>query len=124
MTIGPHQCGGCAHRINDGRQPTACKAFPDGIPEELLNRNDHTYPYPGDNGILFEQYVRQCNRCAHHEFGFMRCEAFPERIPDDLFFERHDHTKPYPGDNGILFEPREKPKKPIARKVTVMMPKV
>ncbi len=34
-----------------------CEAFPDGIPHEIwIGENKHTEPYPGDNGIQFEQY--------------------------------------------------------------------
>jgi len=33
-----------------------CKAFSKGIPDEIwLGDNDHTKPYPGDNGIIFER---------------------------------------------------------------------
>jgi hypothetical protein len=32
-----------------------CKAFPDGIPDEIAyGENLHLTPYPGDNGIRFE----------------------------------------------------------------------
>jgi len=34
-----------------------------------------------------------------------QCDAFPDEIPDDIYFSKHDHRKPYPGDNGICFEP-------------------
>lgn len=32
------------------------------------------------------------------------CKAFPEGIPDEIFFEKVTHDKPYHGDNGIQFE--------------------
>jgi len=33
----------------------ACKAYPEGIPEEILtNKVDHHKPYKGDNGIQYE----------------------------------------------------------------------
>lgn len=33
-----------------------CKAFPKGIPDEfLLGVNDHSKPYPGDNGIQYKR---------------------------------------------------------------------
>lgn len=36
-----------------------CAAFPDGIPDEIWRGdNDHTKPYPGDNGIRFERKGR------------------------------------------------------------------
>ena len=45
------QCTFCAHRSPDG---TRCKAYPDGIPAEILfNDHDHTLPFNGDNGILY-----------------------------------------------------------------------
>jgi hypothetical protein len=32
-----------------------CDVFPDGIPDEICQGdNNHTKPYPGDNGIHFE----------------------------------------------------------------------
>lgn len=35
------------------------------------------------------------------------CEAFPERVPREIWTGQFDHRRPYPGDNGILFEPAE-----------------
>ena len=33
-----------------------CKAFPDGIPKDiLLGNHDHTKPFAGDNGVRFEK---------------------------------------------------------------------
>ena len=33
-----------------------CDAFPDGIPDVIWNgEHDHTKPYDGDNGVLFEK---------------------------------------------------------------------
>ena len=46
------QCTFCANRSPDG---TRCKAFPKGIPTDVLhNRHDHSDPYPGDSGIRYQ----------------------------------------------------------------------
>ena len=46
------QCNRCKHLEP---KTVTCKAFPDGIPKDLLfNRRDHQNPYPGDHGIQFE----------------------------------------------------------------------
>lgn len=49
----PIQCANCAHY----RKQNKCKAFPAGIPAEVLTgRHDHTEPFPGDKGIRFEPF--------------------------------------------------------------------
>jgi hypothetical protein len=49
------QCTFCAHRSPDG---TACKAFPTGIPVELLyNEHDHRMEFPGDNGVRYQPII-------------------------------------------------------------------
>lgn len=50
----PSLCGRCKHKHLG--KPT-CAAFPGGIPEAFLTgEKQHTTPYPGDNGIRFEEY--------------------------------------------------------------------
>ena len=56
-------CLHCKHYFDDDdedserfNEPSACDAFPEGIPEEIFfGRNLHKEPYPGDHGITFEQ---------------------------------------------------------------------
>jgi hypothetical protein len=46
------QCGTCKHIT----EALKCEAFPNGIPKAILEGEfDHTQPYPGDNGILYEK---------------------------------------------------------------------
>jgi hypothetical protein len=48
-----NSCQTCKYRSPD--EPGECLAFPDGIPEEILDGLvDHKKPYPGDNGITYE----------------------------------------------------------------------
>ncbi len=49
----PKSCALCAHWKPMSRE---CEAFPDEIPDEIWSgENPHTKPFPGDNGIQFEQ---------------------------------------------------------------------
>lgn len=51
-TFGTILCETCAHSAHDG----TCAAFRDGIPSEILTGSfEHTEPYEGDNGILYER---------------------------------------------------------------------
>ena len=43
-------------RINKKERLYACKAYPEGIPMEIVsNKIDHRKPYNGDNGIRYEK---------------------------------------------------------------------
>ena len=46
------QCALCKHLLANRK----CKAFPKKIPNEIFatGEHDHTKPFDGDNGILFE----------------------------------------------------------------------
>jgi hypothetical protein len=35
--------------------------------------------------------------------GSGTCVAFPNKIPDEIFWGKNLHKEPYPGDRGILF---------------------
>ena len=47
-----------------------------------------------------------CMMCSHfhREAAGLTCDAFAERISDDIIHSRLDHTKPIDGDHGIQFE--------------------
>ena len=53
----------------------------------------------------------QCFTCKHYAAA-LTCDAFLERIPQDILNGTIDHRKPYPGDNGIQWEPFDA-KKPL-----------
>lgn len=49
-------CYSCAHLYLRGSEGMACTAYPDGIPEVIIESVvDHRLPYAGDHGIQFTQ---------------------------------------------------------------------
>lgn len=47
-------CWNCKNFDGDNPSARQCSAFPKGIPSEIWSgKNDHTKPFPGDNGIRF-----------------------------------------------------------------------
>lgn len=50
------QCNQCKNLHRNTSRSITCEAFPNGIPNEITsNKYDHHAPYPGDNGIKFEE---------------------------------------------------------------------
>jgi hypothetical protein len=49
------QCINCSHFDLESIEAMRCRAFPGGIPEDILrNSCDHREPYPGDNGFRYK----------------------------------------------------------------------
>ncbi len=48
-----------------------------------------------------------CYDCAYfHTVNPPTCDAFPERIPNEIWNGVFKHDKPYPGDHDIQFRPK------------------
>lgn len=57
--------------------------------------------------------IPQCATCTHLRVEPERtCSAFPDGIPDEIWWNRADHRQPYPGDHGIRWEPLDGAKFP------------
>jgi hypothetical protein len=50
----------------------------------------------------------QCIFCIHvNPRNWFVCPAFPDGVPEDIYYNRVDHRQPFNGDNGIHFEPKD-----------------
>ncbi len=56
--------------------------------------------------------VNKCMTCKHYALypkknmrGCPYCDAFPNGIPKEIWWEKRDHAKPCHGDHGIRYEP-------------------
>ena len=50
-----------------------------------------------------------CLGCRHYDRTApgpgIRCAAFPDGVPDEIFSSEADHREPFDGDRGIRFDP-------------------
>lgn len=52
------KCLECAYFDFENYTSFTCKAFPEGIPEAIINNEtDHTQPIEGDHGLQFKEKV-------------------------------------------------------------------
>jgi hypothetical protein len=66
-----------------------------------------------DEGLSYISIgLSRCLVCRHKTFGKVKCEAFPDGIPDPVWYGRVGHIAPYPGDGGIRFAPVVVPQGP------------
>ena len=50
-------CMDCANLNREDIYGLTCKAFPDGIPDAIINgERNHREPFKGDGGIRFEKF--------------------------------------------------------------------
>lgn len=50
----------------------------------------------------------KCARFHDNNMDTFTCDAFPERVPDEIILGGFNHNQPFPGDNGMRFVPRVK----------------
>ena len=71
-------------------------------------------------GALSTQSVSAtCRHCRHLNCGTHTCAAFPEGIPDELWWAYRGHREPFPGDHGLQFSERPLPSPLLAERYEV-----
>jgi len=64
-------CFFCKHYHRIAQEALTCEAYPEGIPTRIIESNvNHTAPYKGDQGIVFEVLPGKEVEAANH-IGFI-----------------------------------------------------
>jgi hypothetical protein len=67
-----------------------------------MSTDDEQYACSGCYGAPICMY---CARFHRDDWHGMRCDAFPDGIPEDIIRSRVDHRQPIAGDHGLQFDP-------------------
>lgn len=57
----------------------------------------------------FVPVASACHTCARKFPESLGCEAFPDRIPDEISGGENDHRQPFPGDHGLQYVAADSP---------------
>ena len=69
--------------------------------------DDDAIPNRLDGTRSTESTSATCRHCRHLQHPARRtCAAFPDGIPNDLWWAYRGHREPFPGDQGIQYEER------------------
>lgn len=72
-----------------------------------MSPDDDEIPNRLDGTRSTESTSATCRHCRHLELlNHRTCAAFPEGIPDELWWAYRGHREPFPGDQGIQYEER------------------
>ena len=70
-------CAKCKHLVMACRREPYCRAFPDGIPDDIfIGRYNHRKLFPGDRGVRFEPIMNMEDNDAYPEDIYLQEDDF------------------------------------------------
>ena len=65
---------------------------------------DKSSKFDDENAYNILEHLPVCISCDNMLKGTIRkCRAFPDKIPDDIWYGKNNHSEPFIGDQGIRY---------------------